>query len=171
MRAFKWWRQQPVTWRGNPPDVDPWADPAPRGPVIEDLLARLDQVSRYERPQLWKARRRGSPQPSSPPRELPWGAPGWHGEVAKVAADLDGLGYFDDDFGSLCPDSHDDHAGTACDFLRHHVGAEEGLWPLMEGDGRPAESLRHLDDDDMLTLVEALHLVVARPRGRFWHDF
>ena len=85
-------------------------------------------------------------------------------------------GYFDDAFGSTCEDDDSDPNRVGQHYLQDELDLPSGLrvWPPLafnESTHNVVEVNATWRPDWILDAIEALYLVVARPRRRWWHDF
>ncbi len=95
-------------------------------------------------------------------------------KFASLIVELTFLGYFEDAFGSQCPDSREDPDGQGQRVLAERLEVDLPLWPLQVRSNVFASSTGvHEDwpDEVFFDVVEALDEVVARPRQRGWHDY
>ncbi len=79
----------------------------------------------------------------------------------ELFRELDGAGYFDSALGEDCVDTDNDHGKRGRDRLSDLMGTDEE-WP---------PNLSTSDEDHTYTVVEALHVLVARPRTRNYHSY
>jgi hypothetical protein len=87
----------------------------------------------------------------------------------NVVNDLRARGYFEHAIPSGCDDYPDWTVGDGDELLTRKVGVM-GLWPLRTVE-QILDSAAGADPNLMVTVVEALHDLVARPRSRDWHSF
>ncbi len=95
-------------------------------------------------------------------------------KFASLIIELTFLGYFEDAFGSQCPDSREDPDGQGQRFLAERLEVDLPLWPLQvrwNVFAGPAGAHKDWPDEVFFDVVEALDEVVARPRQRGWHDY
>ena len=95
-------------------------------------------------------------------------------EFARLVLELSGLGYFEDAFGSHCPDSCDDPDSQGQRILAERLKVDLALWPLYARSNVFTGTIKvHEDwpDDVFFDVIEALDEMVARPRQRSWHSF
>lgn len=136
--------------------------------VVRTILDALAQVPQHEPPRLWSARQglRGV----GPKRPAPLSSVQLRQEFAEVVGSLDTTGYFERAFGSRCTDTSDDPAAEGQRRLAELIDSDGYLWPLWDA-GQVSGVADAWSDETLFDVVEALHLFVARPRRRYWHEF
>jgi len=89
----------------------------------------------------------------------------WH----QMVGELDTVGYFDRRAGDRCTDGHpeavDEHHATMAKLLSRRCG-----WPVAWPGPQPNVTKDWLEEE-LFTLIEVVHDLIARPRYRSWHDF
>lgn len=89
----------------------------------------------------------------------------WH----QMVGELDAVGYFDRRAGDRCtdgrPEAVDEHHATMAQLLSQRCG-----WPVAWPDPQPNVAKEWLEEE-LFTLIEVVHDLIARPRYRSWHDF
>ncbi|MCA0143962.1 hypothetical protein [Blastococcus sp. LR1] len=138
---------------------------SPQAQLFDAIVRAAEDFPRWERKRLYSERR----NPSAPRR---WSMADLKVVVVRALRDMDGTGYFEDAFGSRCPDRWDNPDARGQQLLGDAVDQhDERLWPLSYA----ADGLSSIEDewgDELfLDLIEALHDQVARPRRRYWHGF
>jgi hypothetical protein len=148
------------------PTPEPFADRA-----TAELLAALaddaDRLPRYKPRLLYRQRQRVIEPGVLTVAEC-------KDKFASLIVDLTVLGYFEDAFGSQCPDSREDPDGQGQRVLAERLEVDLPLWPLRVRSNvfaGPAGVHKDWPDEVFFEVVEALDEVVARPRQRGWHDY
>lgn len=135
--------------------------------LVADLAEDADRLPRHVPRPLFRQRH----QPSIP--ALLSVATAKDG-FARLVVELSGLGYFEDAFGSQCPDSCEDPDSQGQWVLAKRLEVDLTLWPLRVSSNvftGPTGVHEDWPDELFFDVIEALHEVVARPRRRRWHGF
>jgi hypothetical protein len=159
---------------------DPWSETetsgrrptrAPTGErasvqLFDHLLAIAPEIPAPIRRRYYLERRRPANEPHRLTRSL------LAEQVAACLQELNEFGYFEQSFGSTCPDADSDPNDNGDAMLRErvfgqtrHDGADITLWPPS------VPNVAAWDEEVTLSVIEALYDLVARPRTRYWHDF
>lgn len=160
------------------PMSDPWSEGAFAGArvsrtaaLVTDLAEHSHLLRRYAPKRYYRARQ----QPETAPARLDMAQAKIR--FAGVVADLAESGYFERAFGSSCVDGDGDPDTEGQRQLSAILGENQAqapgeeplrLWPMK---GRGEADPTSWPDGLFYDLVEALHDLVARPRGRYWHDY
>ena len=161
-RGVQLLRQAGPLWKDSFPHVS-GPGPGPGARLVLDWIQNVDEIPRYTKPKYWSARHR--PVTPAPPLTVEE----TKGAFADAVIALAQQGYFDEAFGSSCPDSRGD-PGEGQRRLEELLETTDRLWPLIESGERTAVE-RCWSEDVFFDMVEVLHDLVARPRARSWHDF
>jgi len=161
-------------------NFDPWSETESNGykptgvptgerasvQLIDHLLAIAPEIPAVTRRHYYLERRRPVNEP------LPLTGSLLGEAVAACLQELNESGYFEQSFGSTCEDADSDPNGTGHAMLRERVfgqspqaGVEVRLWPPS------LPTVAAWDEEVMLSAIEALYDLVARPRTRHWHEF
>jgi hypothetical protein len=128
------------------------------GALITQIGEDSSRVPVFTRPVLYRDRRGRTPSPSEQPRLT---FEKVRDRLGELIEELDGAGYFDSALGEDCVDTDNDHRKRGRDRLSDLMGSDEA-WP-------PIVAIS--DEDHTYTVVEAVYLLVARPRIRNYHSY
>lgn len=126
--------------------------------LLTEIVADPACVPIFTQPVLYRDRRSSSPVTSKKPR---FTFTQVRDRFEDLVKELDSTGYFDAALGTDCVDSDNDHEKRGRHRLSDLMGSEEH-WP---------PSLAISGEDHTYTVVEAIHLMVARPRLRNYHSY
>lgn len=139
-----------------------WLAAAREEGALEALVTEIHvdpaRVPTFTRPVLYRDRRGRAPAPSEKSR-LTFAK--LRDRLGELLEELDRAGYFDSALGEDCVDTDNDHRKRGRDRLTDLMGSDEE-WP---------PNLIIADEDHTYTVVEAVHLLVGRPRRRNYHSY